>query len=106
MVKSDINKMVSKLKQDSKVKAQIEKTLQDYKNQNPNKNISYKFVCNPKEFDSKGGYIEIIDADQGIKIKLHGIIYDMCNVLGIKYGNWIDFGDGDGDEGCIYLHRI
>jgi len=100
--KADIKKSVAKINSSKDTLAEItnkvEKAAKSWDCSN-----KYKIV-----YDDSGDYIEIIDADQGIRIDLSYIVEDIAKAISAKYHEDVKYGlisvdSGDGDEGCIYI---
>ena len=111
---TDVEKMVSKMKRDQKVKELINKSVDEFKKEYPDDDASYELTCVQHEMGKDkngiyGGYLEIIDADQELKIEMSWILHDIVNALKIKYPDEcaviINFSTGDGDEGCVYINH-
>jgi len=96
-IKTDIKKMVAKLKADPKIKKEIEKDLKNADSDH------YKLI-----FKDNGDHVQIIEGDQEVMGLLRWVLRDIKKVIDLKYAEPIGLGvthitTGDGDEGSIHI---
>lgn len=103
-VHEDIKKIVMALKRDKDLSLKISDKLKTSELTENYSKMELKYVLISDIFEQGDDdlIVEVIDADQMVRVELSFILWDIVKVLEVKYQK-LSFGTGDGDEGCIYV---